>query len=301
MMDDNVLVSLKDSEGAEIGTATVGERPNTIVATGSSKESEYIIKILTGENSGLWATRALQQAIPSEITHNSRLIYRQPVEVEELADNFWLGNATYVSTKGLGEEDIPPDTYSFDTTGGTQHITNSNHTDRYGPGNLPDFKGAIGVTDNSVQGVDILVAGYKFGKTVSKDNKILTPQYLVALARLTTKVNDAPFLGFEAGEVLFLGATGSIEQINGINVEGRSDITMQFSANPNRENYKVGDITVAKKKGWDYQWVRYEYNDDDLAKKLIQKPAAVFIEEVYLKGSFSILGIEPTDLGIEPA
>ena len=287
----NVLVSIKDSEGTEVGTASVGERPLSVVATSSSKESEYVIEVLTGINNEDWARKALEQATPEVYEQSGKQLHRQPITVEELTGRHWIGSATYVTTSGLGEDDIPPDTFSFDTTGGTQHITNSEHTDKYGPGDVADFKGAIGVTNNSVQGVDILVPGYRFSKTVSKDNKVLTPQYLVALAQLTSKVNDAPFLGFEAGEVLFLGATGSIEQINGVNVEGRSDIMMQFSANRNRKNYKVGGITVSKKKGWDYQWVRYEYNDDDLAKKLIQKPLAVYIEEVYLKGSFGILGI----------
>ena len=293
MMDNSVTVQIRSTDGVMLGVAVVGERPGSITATNSSRESEYVIHITSGDNTELNARRGLEAAIPESYEQDGVFLYRQPVEVEELTDNYWLGTASYVTTSGLGEE-IPPDTYSFDSTGGTQHITQSENTAVTVniPANAIDYDGAIGVTDNAVQGVDIIVPGYKFAKTVSKDNADLTPEYLVSLARLTGRINDAPFLGFEAGEVLFLGATGSIQQVNGVNVEGRSDITMQFSASPNREDFTVGSITVPRKGGWDYMWVRYEYDDTDASKKLIQKPIAVYIEEVYLKGSFSILGVE---------
>lgn len=300
MMLNDVTIQINNSEGVEIATAIVGERPHSIEASSNSAESEYIIKITSGDNTENNARISLEHAVPSQYVQGGKVFYRQPVEVEEIADDFWLGTASYSTTRGgsgSGEEedipeDIPPDTYSFDTTGGTQHITQSNHTRRWPSATAPDFKGAIGVTDNSVQGVDIYVPGYNFSKTVYKNNAILTPQYLVALSKLTARINQAPFLGFDIGEVLFLGASGSVEQINGVNVDGITPIAMKFSANPNLENYTVGDITVANKKGWDYQWVRYKYNEDDVAKKLIQVPDAVYVEAVYFWGNFSILGIE---------
>jgi len=281
-------------EQTVIGTATVGEKPNSVVASVGSYEAEYVIEILTGTNSEQRARNALEQAIPEFFTNEWKTLYREPVTVEELTDKHWKGEANYVSRSVEGEE-VVPDTFSFDTTGGTQHITSSENTTKFAPSGqiAPDFQGAIGVSDKSVAGVDIVTPVYNFSKTVRKDNAALSQSYLVALAQLTGKVNDAPFLGCEAGEVLFRGASGSIEQYLGVNVSGKSDITFLFSANPNRSSYSVGSISGISKKGWDYQWVRYQYDTDSIAKKLIQKPLAVYIEEVYRKGSFSILGIEP--------
>ena len=288
IMTDNINVSIKDSQGIEIGTAVVGEKPYSVVATSSSYESEYVIKILTGSNTEEYARKALQQAIPDKYIQNAREFVRKPVTVEDIAPDYWLGKASYAVT--VSTDEAAKGSFAFDTSGGTQHITNSNHTDSYGT-SAPDFNGAIGVNGKSVQGVDIYVPGYKFQKVVSMNNELLTMQYSVNLAKLTSKINQAPFLGFATGEVMFLGASGSVEQINGVNVEGNSDITFQFSAVPNRENYTVGGITVAAKLGWDYQWVFYQFDDSDPSNILLQKPRAVYIEQVYKLGDFSILPI----------
>ena len=300
LLPDDVTITFTTSnpeteQQTVVGTATVGEKPNTVVSSVSSYEAEYIIKILTGTNSEQRARNALEQAIPEFFENEWKRLYRDSLTVEEHTDKHWRGEANYVSRSVDGEE-VVPDTFSFDTTGGMQHITSSENTTSFAlAGQIaPDFQGAIGVSDKSVAGVDIVTPVYNFSKTVRKDNSILNQEYLVSLAQLTGKVNDAPFLGFEAGEVLFRGASGSVEQINGVNVDGKSDITFLFSASPNRSSYSIGAITGISKKGWDYQWVRYQYDTDDTAKKLIQKPLAVYIEEVCKKGAFGILGIEPT-------
>jgi hypothetical protein len=38
-------------------------------------------------------------------------------------------------------------------------------------------------------------------------------------------------------------------------------------------------------------WVRYAETEDGAAKALIQRPVAVYVEQVYEYGSFSLLGI----------
>jgi hypothetical protein len=40
-------------------------------------------------------------------------------------------------------------------------------------------------------------------------------------------------------------------------------------------------------------WIRYEDDEDTTAKKLIKKPTAVYVEQVYHYGDFSLLGIGP--------
>ena len=58
--------------------------------------------------------------------------------------------------------------FSFDTGGGTTHITQSLQTiNKYAPvGKVaPDFKGAIGVTHDSVEGTDVTIPIYNFTET----------------------------------------------------------------------------------------------------------------------------------------
>ncbi len=87
------------------------------------------------------------------------------------------------------------------------------------------------------------------------------------------------------GEVLFLGASGS--------KRGSDDweITFRFAASPNKTGLTVGDIVNINKKGWEYMWVRYADAEDAVAKAIVKKPVAVYVEKVYEDGDFSGLGI----------
>ena len=113
----------------------------------------------------------------------------------------------------------------------------------------------------------------------------MTASYKAILRSLTGKVNNASFKGFSAGEVLFLGASGS--------KRGDDDweISFRFAASENRSYITVGDITGVAKKGWEYMWVRYADAEDDEAKAIVKKPVAVYIEKVYEEGSFGAFGI----------
>ena len=89
----------------------------------------------------------------------------------------------------------------------------------------------------------------------------------------------------DAGEVLFLGASGSKRST------GDWEITFRFAASQNRTGITIGDITDIVKGGWDYLWVRYEDSEDTGAKQLVKKPVAVYIEQVYHLKDFSLLAI----------
>ena len=107
--------------------------------------------------------------------------------------------------------------------------------------------------------------------------------YKATLFGLTGRVNNAGFKGFAAGEVLFLGASGS--------QRGEEDweITYRFAASPNVAGLTIGDITGINKKGWEYIWVRYADAEDE--KVLVKQPIAVYVEKVYDEGNFAGLGI----------
>jgi len=179
-------------------------------------------------------------------------------------------------------------TYSFDTGGGTQHITNSITTrNRYAPTGetAPDFKGAIGYDGQNVAGVDIQVPVYNFSETHYFEDIQITPAYKATLFNLTGSVNNGVFRGFQVGEVLFLGASGTKRG------NERWELQYRFASLPNKTDFQVGDIQVAIKYGWDYMWVLYDTDVDSTAKSLIKKPAAVYIEQVYPGKSFALLGI----------
>jgi len=68
------------------------------------------------------------------------------------------------------EEEIPPAVYTFDTGGGTQHITQSIETVNRYPADAPDYKGAIGYDGENVAGVDIAQP------TLNPDRNALLPR-----------------------------------------------------------------------------------------------------------------------------
>jgi len=199
-------------------------------------------------------------------------------------DGLWDCRVRYVAPEEK-EPEVGESSFSFDTGGGTQHITQSITTvNKYAPPGktAPNFGGAVGVTHDNVEGVDITVPVYNFSETHYIANENVNKGAYFAL---TGKTNNASWKGFAAGECLFLGASGS--------KRGSDDweITFRFAASPNKTGLTVGDITDIAKKGWEYMWVRYADAEDAAAKAIVKKPVAVYIEKVYDEGDFSGLGI----------
>ncbi len=207
----------------------------------------------------------------------------QSYHIAHQGGGVWEASARY----GKKEPKEPGESsFSFDTGGGTQHITQSLQTvNSYAlPGeDPPDFKGAIGVNTDSVEGTDITIPVYNFTETHYIPIPLVTGAYKAILFFLTGRVNAAPFKGFAPGEVLFMGASGS--------QRGQEDweVTFRFAASPNAVNLKVGDIEGIEKKGWEYLWVRYADAEDE--NTLVKQPIAAYVERVYDYGDFSLLGI----------
>ncbi len=144
--------------------------------------------------------------------------------------------------------------FTFDTGGGTQHITQSLQTvGRHAAlGTIaPNFFGAIGVNEDQVSGTDITVPVYNFTETHFINSSLVTPSYKLELFRLTGRVNGGTFKGFAKGELLFLGASGSKRGVEDW------EITFRFAASPNVANLQLGNITGINKEGWHYLWVRF--------------------------------------------
>jgi hypothetical protein len=212
-------------------------------------------------------------------------LVRQSTHLERISENAWEGSIRYGRTEPPQTGDS---TYSFDTGGGTQHVTQSLATTGVwaAPGVFPpNFRGGIGVTKDGVEGVDITVPVYNFSETHYIDAALVTGAYKSTLFYLTGTVNNGPFRGFASGEVLFLGAAGSLR--------GQEDweISYRFAASPNVQGLQVGDITGIVKRGWDYLWIRYADIEDSDAKMLVKRPLSVYVEQVYPYTNFAGLGI----------
>ena len=232
--------------------------------------------------------------------------FRQRLDCQPLGNGWWLGSASYASpaVNSQGDEDnqqspnLFPATVAFDTSGGTEHITQAylpfdgsaafgfNGEYRYAKQGqtAPDYKGAINVSGDSVNGLDVVVPAFNFTETWTVPTVFLTNTYVSTLYQLTGKTNAAQFRVFQAGECLFLGAR--CEATRG---DFKTSITFSFSARPNATNQKIGDITVSTKKGWQYLWIEYESSVDNA--NLIKRPKYVYVDDIYGSGDFSLLRI----------
>jgi len=265
---------------------TVEERAESRESTTGDSASVELQYVIRGTASDLEAKVALGDAAPvlyDGLPRESRRVSPVFVDINNPDGSIWEGVARYGRTPrpATGESE-----FSFDTGGGTQHVTQSLATvgRHAAPGQTaPNFSGAIGVTRDSVEGVDITVPVFNWTETHYLDDVYVTGSYKASLFRLTGKVNQAGFRGFEPGEVLFLGASGSRR--------GDEDweITFRFAASPNRRSLTVGEITGIRKRGWEYLWVRYADAEDEGV--LVKRPVGVYVEQVYEYGDFRQLGI----------
>jgi hypothetical protein len=216
-------------------------------------------------------------------------IRMEPIVVDETAGTgTWRVEVRYVEFPPLTFPSTGESSFSFDTGGGTQHILVSKETvgadalDGYATNQHQAINVKTTGKNVTVDGCDITVPVYTFSETHYIDDDDVTQAYKITLFNLTGKVNSDAFRGFAAGEVLFLGASGSQRG------SGDWEITFKFAASPNQAAVTIGTLSVAKR-GWDYLWVRFAPDID--TNRVVAKPVEVFVERVYDYASFAGLGI----------
>lgn len=214
-------------------------------------------------------------------------VYELPLKAyrfNQIGHLLWEAEAEYGSIQTASDGS----SFTFETGGGTAKITQSKETvNKYAAsGTAPDMKGAIGVTDRSIEGCEIFVPVYKWTEKYTVDASVVDASYKATVFSLTGRTNNASFKGFSAGEVLFEGCQGSKD-----GYFGPWELTFKFSASPNVTGLAIGSITGIAKKGWEYLWVRYDETEDATAKALVRRPSAVYVERVYDSGDMALLGI----------
>ena len=207
---------------------------------------------------------------------------------------------------------VIPAGLSVDTTGGSEHVTQSIFTSGYqldGP-DAPDTNGAINVSGNQVNGITKTVPAFTFSETwlvpawyllVGAEKKDVandgeqdpgpTIPYAQKLRDMTGTTNKDKWRIFQKGEVLFLGARYDVSR-------GASMVPVTFSFSVQKtyfhteeEPFEVGGIAVYYKGGWDFMWIYYEDETNAEALFPTKKPKYVYVDQVYEDSNFMDLGI----------
>lgn len=260
------------------------------ITKGQSREQKYVIRGTADEAEALAILDTTAPLLVDTLARQSIEVEEEHVDETDADACIWTGTAQY-GLPGAASQ-TPPSTgdsvFSFDTSGGTQHITVSRETvGAYGTNaSVSDYGKAIGWEKGSIQGTDITVPIYTWAETHYLANSIVTSGYRGALFTLTGRTNNASFKGMAAGECLFMGASGT-KRSSGEDWE----INFRFASSPNRSGITIGSIANIEKKGWEYMWVFYKEKKHGTLKEFVPVPQRVYVERVYEDGDFSILGI----------
>jgi hypothetical protein len=207
--------------------------------------------------------------------------------VSYLGDDAWQVTIQYEKNGADDGNEPLKRARSFDTSGGTQHITQAHAETIFGGG--PSYENAIGVDDNAVNGVDIVVPALQWQESYDVPNTYITNAYIKSVAGVTGTVNNSSFRGFAAGEVLFVGCAGS-QEWDDEKGRGPWSLSYRFVASQNVTGQTVGTLSV-NKKGHEYLWVVYQNENDSETVSMVKRPKYAYVNKVYRDGDFSGLGI----------
>lgn len=228
----------------------------------------------SGNNSGTFVRTFALNATPAIAAHERGTLYRQDIKVDPVGFEQFRVTIPY----GPRKVENGKYTFDFDTTGGTLQIkqsraTRASYKATGVAADPPDFKGAIGVRGDQVDGCEIVVPALKLGVSFTHPAGIITIAQAKALSRFTGVTNSTPFMTFAPGEILFLGAAGQ----EGTEVE--TTVRYQFAASENVTGQTFGPFANVTKYGWDHTWVRFADGVDGGSPVKVGK--WLYVEQVY--------------------
>lgn len=258
---------------------------------GSTDERVYVVLGTSDEIAAANAALAIAPLFLNTVNPGEVLI-RTDATPAPIGPTAWEVAVKYVNESNKKSQEPPePGTwhFNFDTTGGSHKITQALETVWKGERSMsnpaPDLQGAIGWDGKKVNGADVPVAKLEFSITAYYAPTAVTTTFMRNLARRTPRTNSDTFLGFDPGELLYVGSSGSgdIPTRNGQRVKPIA-ITHKYWASENLTDLAVGEITVATKKGWDYLDVRYEMVEE--SGKLFPVPVHAFVHRIFEEMDF---------------
>lgn len=222
---------------------------------------------------------------------------RSRLNVQAVGNKYFDCTATYSTLlfKSGDTNDDPqnnsnyvPGSVAWDTTGHTEHMTQARFgTNSFGT-DPPDFEGAINVSGNSVNGIDVVVPSLRYSETwIMPVPVAMSATFVEAVYTRTGTVNQNKFRAFKPGESLFLGARAQWQ-----GDQPFVPVTFDFECRPNVESFSTGSeetIPAFPKEGWEYVWYLYESGESN--GRLIRKPVAAYKQKIYEKKDWSAMQI----------
>lgn len=281
------------NDGAETWTVSIASGGIVTAGSRTTDEINYLVLNPPSKESAMSAVIA---SAPS--AHGG-------LPLKEVRFGGYVGDGNIEATAVYGSEtedgdsgyDEETPTMSFDCGGGTKHLVYCGGSQRtaYRSSDCKDPGNAIGWNGKSgdaceIAGVDIPTAQFRLTYT-----KVMTRaaaqdvSFMRACGSLVGKVNDATFKGWNAGEVMFLGASFSAP------TKGREKVvvTFNFSVQPNESNVSVAGHSVGNVDGYDYIWTIPKTKTVSSGGVVTPQldVEGVFVAQVCERASFGALGL----------
>lgn len=240
-------------------------------------------------------------------------LYIDSIDVDQQGPEFWHWTARYGLAEagvksdgspidGQGDDAQPPQPpeqaqnqqdntplgpeYSWETAGGTKRLMKSydvvsSHIDPAIGGTPPDIKGAIGLSKDGVEGVD--VPANQFSWSVTYEFAFVTRKYLRTLRNLTNTVNAYEWQGRDVRGIRFDGSSGRIGK------DGKAEVTFRFTEMDRQTFVAVGAMVIPEIKGFDHLDIGFGGAVSESFK--IEVPQRAYVHKIYLEADFTELGI----------
>ena len=147
----------------------------------------------------------------------------------------------------------------------------------------PNYRQAIGVTKDRVEGTDKFVPKFEFSITVR--TYPVTLSFLRTVRSCVAKTNAEEWKGFAIGEVLYLGMTGQCEP------NSFWTLTHKFAAGENLTNEPITPELSMDKGAWEYLWCTYQQTV--VNGVALQIPRSAYVEKIYYETDLNLLRLNP--------
>jgi hypothetical protein len=272
----------------------------------SSKDDAKREWMVSGTFSHSEAFLAAYEEAPETVELAGNTLYLDKSQCENIEADLWKFTASYVSEEEKFEQEkqnnAPTEPtepqWEVDTKGATHHITSSYETRIFGDGDdnrvFTSYSNAINCrktkTGWEVKGIDVVIPALEITATIIYPRDTINIEWVKNVARATGKTNSFAWRGFDAGELLFKGASIRTAKFATISV------AYSFSASENidaADNVKIGDIGPIIKPGHAYVWVEYTNIDEftrDGRVAIFPRARYAYVEKIYRDFDFTALG-----------
>jgi len=216
------------------------------------------------------------------------------VEVRYASSDESFSHYRYQRVKRSGDR-----VWSFDVSCHSEKITHGirlmqmvNVNGGVSPGNAINWNGRIGPA-GEINGTKRLAPSMTEECIATFKADEITTAYKRMLLKLTGCVNNAPFHGWEKGEVLFVGASQNRSYQND-RKDWLTDVVFHFSIRPNMVSPQIGGVVLpGTVEGWDYPWCIEENTvaSANGGRLPARKVSGVYLTRIYRRADFNLLAL----------